>query len=133
MERLKHVVYGALAAATVYAGGVVDARASSGGSGDPSAPLDILRQARQKAASSNLTVDSITSGGSKAGLIIMAIAALGGIGLAGVSGFHLYRATQDENARESVGRSIGGVVIGSGITILGVIIGVVTNFMTGSQ
>ena len=133
MERLKHVVYGALAAATVYAGGVVDARASSGSSGDPSAPLDILRQARQKAASSNLTVDSITSGGSKAGLIIMAIAALGGIGLAGVSGFHLYRATQDENSRESVGRSIGGVVIGSGITILGVIIGVVTNFMTGSQ
>lgn len=133
MERLKNVVYGAMAAATVYAGSGVGARASSGSAGDPSAPLEILRQARQKAASSNLTVDSITAGGSKAGLIIMAIAALGGIGLAGVSGFHLYRATQDENSRESVGRSIGGVVIGSGITILGVIIGVVTNFMTGSQ
>ena len=80
MERLKNVVYGALAAATVYAGSVVDACASSGSSGDPSAPLDILRQARQKAASSNLTVNSITAGGSKAGLIIMAIAALGEIG-----------------------------------------------------
>jgi hypothetical protein len=132
MERLKNAYYGALAAATVYAGGVVDALAQTS-TGDPSAPLDILKQARQKAASANLNVDSIASGGSKAGLAIMAIAAVGGIGLAGVSGFHLYRATQDENSRESVGRSIGGVVIGSGITILGVVIGVVTNFMTGTQ
>lgn len=133
MERLKNAYYGGLATATVYGAGVASALAQTSGSGDPSAPLDILKTARQKAGSSNLNVDSLTSGGSKAGLIIMAIAAVGGIGLAGVSGFHLYRATQDENSRESVGRSLGGVVIGSGITILGVIIGVVTNFMTGSQ
>ncbi len=132
MERLKNAYYGAMAAATVYGLGAVNALAQTT-TGDPSAPLDILKQARQKASSSNLNVDSLTSGGSKAGLIIMAVAAVGGIGLAGVSGFHLYRATQDENSRESVGRSIGGVVIGSGITILGVVIGVVTNFMTGSQ
>ena len=133
MERMRTVCYRVMAAATVYGGGVLGALAQTTGSGDPSAPLDILKQARQKAASSNLNVDSITSGGSKAGLAIMAVSAVAGIGLAGVSGFNLYRATQDEGSRESVGRSIGGIVIGSGITILGVIIGVVTNFMTGSS
>lgn len=132
MKRIKDAYYGAMAAAMVYGLGATGALAQTT-SGDPSAPLDILKQARQKASSSNMNMDSIASGGSKMGFAIMALSAVGGVGLAGVSGFKLYRGTQDENSRESVGRSIGGVVIGSGITILGVVIGVVTNFMTGSQ
>lgn len=44
----------------------------------------------------------------------------------------LYKSSQDDNAREDAGRSLVGLVVGSGITILGVIIGVITTYMTGS-
>lgn len=130
MERIRNSYYWALAAASVYLGSAFDAVAQTT---DPSAPLEILRTARQKASSSNLKADSISSGMSSLGYIFMAVAAVGGIALAGSSGFKLYRATQDENARESAGRSVGGIIIGSAITILGVVIGVVTNYMTGSS
>ena len=55
-----------------------------------------------------------------------------GIALAGISGVKLYKSSQDDNAREDAGRSLVGLVVGSGITILGVIIGVITTYMTGS-
>ncbi|MDP4025768.1 hypothetical protein Q8W71_24355 [Methylobacterium sp. NEAU 140] len=108
------------------------AQSSGGTTGDPSAPLDILKQARQKAQSSQLNATSIAQGGSNAGFVIMILFGVVGICLAGISAVKLYKSSQDDNAREDAGRSLVGLIIGSGITILGVIIGVVTNYMTGN-
>jgi F0F1-type ATP synthase membrane subunit c/vacuolar-type H+-ATPase subunit K len=103
------------------------------GAVDPSAPLDVLNQARTKASSSSLNTTSLTSSFSNIGLFIMGAFGLAGIGLAGISGTKLYQASQNpEGSREHVGRSIAGIVIGAGITIIGVVIGVITNYMTGS-
>ena len=101
------------------------------GTGDPSAPLEILRTARQKATSSQLNATNIATGGNNFGIVITIVFAVVGIALAGFSAVKLYKAAQDDNAREDSGRSIAGLVIGSAITILGVIIGVVTTYMTG--
>jgi hypothetical protein len=129
--KFKDMYYRALATATVIGWGTVTALAQAT-SGDPSAPIDFLKTARQKASSSSLNASSIATGGNNAGIVISIIFAVVGIGLAGISAVKLYKSSQDDNAREDAGRSLAGLVIGSGVTILGVIIGVVTTYMTGS-
>ncbi len=127
--RVEDIEYKIAAVLTCYGLSMLPAWAQN--SGDPSAPLDILRTARQKAQSSQLNATSIASGGNNLGIVITIIFAVVGIGLAGFSGVKLYKSAQDDNAREDSGRSLAGLVIGSAITILGVIIGVVTTYMTG--
>jgi hypothetical protein len=119
----KDMYYLALATATVMGWSTVSAlaQATGGTSGDPSAPIEFLKNSRSKAASSSLNASSIATGGNNAGIVISII-----------SGVKLYKSSQDDNAREDSGRSIAGIVVGSGVTILGVIIGVVTTYMTGS-
>lgn len=131
LKTLNHASLWAYTSAAVYLGVVGEAIAQTSTS-DPSAPLDVLKTARDKAKNSNLTSDSIAAGGSKMGFVIMILFAVAGIGLAGVSGVKLYKASQDENTREDTGRSLAGVIIGGALTILGVIIGVITNYMTGT-
>jgi hypothetical protein len=130
----KDMYYHALATATVIGWSTVSALAQATGatSGDPSAPIEFLKNSRTKAASSSLNASSIATGGNNAGIVISIIFAVVGIGLAGISGVKLYKSSQDDNAREDSGRSIAGIVVGSGVTILGVIIGVVTTYMTGT-
>ena len=131
--RYKDMYYSALATATVMGWSTVSALAQAGGTtGDPSAPLDILKTARQKAASSSLNATNIATGGNNAGIVITILFAVVGIGLAGISGVKLYKSSQDDNSRDDAGRSLVGLVVGSAITILGVIIGVVTTYMTGN-
>jgi hypothetical protein len=127
----KHVQYRVLASATMLTMSAMSAL-GQGTTGDPSAPLDILKTARQKAQSSQLNASSIAQGGNNAGIVFTILFAVVGIGLAGISGVKLYKSSQDDNAREDVGRSLMGLIVGSGITILGVIIGVVTTYMTGN-
>ncbi|MGN8096831.1 hypothetical protein [Methylobacterium sp. 22177] len=130
--RLNDLQYRILASATLWATAAASALGQSSSS-DPSAPLDLLKTARQKAQNSSLNADSIASGGNKAGIVIIVLFAVVGIGLAGVSGVRLYKAAQDDSGREDTGRAIAGLVIGAALTILGVVIGVVTNYMTGSN
>ena len=129
--QVKDMQYRVLASATMIGLSVLPAWAQSS-TGDPSAPLDILKTARQKASSSALNASSIATGGNNAGIVFTILFAVVGIALAGISGVKLYKSSQDDNAREDAGRSLVGLVVGSGITILGVIIGVVTTYMTGS-
>ena len=129
--RIQDVQYHLLAAATMTMLTVGNALGQSS-TGDPTAPLDILRTARQKAQSSQLNATNIATGGNNAGIVITIIFAVVGIALAGFSWVKLYKAAQEDNAREDAGRSLAGLVVGSAITILGVIIGVVTTYMTGN-
>lgn len=129
--RTQDMQYHLLAVATMTALTVGNAFGQSS-TGDPTAPLDILRTARQKAQSSQLNATNIATGGNNAGIVITIIFAVVGIALAGFSGVKLYKSAQDDNAREDAGRSLAGLVVGSGITILAVIIGVVTTYMTGN-
>ena len=129
--QIKDMQYRVLASVTMFGLGVLPAWAQNT-TGDPTAPLDILKTARQKASSSALNASSIATGGNNAGIVFTILFAVVGIALAGISGVKLYKSSQDDNAREDAGRSLVGLVVGSGITILGVIIGVVTTYMTGS-
>ncbi|MCJ2029480.1 hypothetical protein MKK50_08715 [Methylobacterium sp. J-043] len=126
----KDIQYRVLASATILTMSAMSALGQS--TGDPSAPLDILKTARQKAQSSQLNATSIAQGGNNAGIVFTILFAVVGIALAGISGVKLYKSSQDDNAREDAGRSLVGLVVGSAITILGVIIGVVTTYMTGN-
>ncbi|MCF4130126.1 hypothetical protein [Methylobacterium sp. SyP6R] len=128
---VKDIYYRALASVTMVGLSAMSALAQAT-SGDPSAPIDFLKTARQKASSSSLNASSIATGGNNAGIVISIIFAVVGIGLAGISAVKLYKSSQDDNAREDAGRSLAGLVVGSGVTILGVIIGVVTTYMIGS-
>lgn len=128
---VKDIHYRVLASVTMVGLSAMSALAQAA-SGDPSAPIDFLKTARQKASSSSLNASSIATGGNNAGIVISIIFAVVGIGLAGISAVKLYKSSQDDNAREDAGRSLAGLVVGSGVTILGVIIGVVTTYMIGS-
>lgn len=129
--RYRDIQYRVLASATMLGMSVMSALAQST-TGDPSAPLEILKTARQKAQSSQLNASSIAQGGNNAGIVFTILFAVVGIALAGISGVKLYKSSQDDNAREDAGRSLVGLIVGSAITILGVIIGVVTTYMTGN-
>lgn len=128
---IKGIYYRVLVSATMLGLSAMSALAQAT-SGDPSAPIDFLKTARQKASSSSLNASSIATGGNNAGIVISIIFAVVGIGLAGISAVKLYKSSQDDNAREDAGRSLAGLIVGSGVTILGVIIGVVTTYMIGS-
>ncbi|MCV9909541.1 hypothetical protein OIV19_18230 [Brucella sp. HL-2] len=97
---------------------------------DVSAPLDILKKAREKASASNLNTDSIESGLGKGANVVIIVFGLIGLLLAGISGYKLYQASQDEQSRESTGRSVAGLIIGGLLTIIAVIVGFITNTAT---
>ena len=132
---VKDIYYRSIISATMLGLSAMSALAQGtggGSAGDPAAPIDFLAKSRSKASSSALNASSIATGGNNAGIVISIIFAVVGIGLAGISAVKLYKSSQDDNAREDAGRSLAGLVVGSGVTILGVIIGVVTTYMTGS-
>ena len=133
---IKDIYYRSLVTATMLGLSTMSALAQATGgsaSGDPSAPIEFLKNSRSKASSSALNASSIATGGNNAGIVISIIFAVVGIGLAGISAVKLYKSSQDDNAREDAGRSLAGIVVGSAVTILGVIIGVVTTYMTGAS
>lgn len=127
MSKISTVYYSTLAGITVA---TLDAMSAFAQSIDPAAPLDFLRTSREKAAASNLNVDSVTSGGGSLATIVAVFSAVVGLVLCAFSGHKLYRSVQDENSRESTGASIGGFAIGACLTIVGIMVGVVTGFAT---
>lgn len=121
-----NVVAGGVAAVTVFAWSTAMAQT------DPSAPLDFLKTARQTASNSNLNTTSVSTLGGNLATIIAITAGVVGLAIAGVSGKKLYDAVQDESSREKVGPSVAGLCVGALLTIIGIIVGAVTNFATGS-
>ncbi|MBZ6078945.1 hypothetical protein [Microvirga puerhi] len=100
---------------------------------DVTAPLQQLQSARDKAKSSNLQVSQIKTGSESLFDIILIIAGVCGTALTGVSLYKLYQASQDEQSREHVGRSVAGIVIGAIITMLAVVVGLITTTATGGN
>lgn len=106
---------------------------TTGGNVDPSAPLDVLKTARQTASNSNLNVASATTTGTNTLNIALIFFAVLGVILAGISGQKLYKNINDgDNARGSNASYIVALVVGALLTILSIIVGVITNFATGS-
>lgn len=114
----------------MYLIGVNDAWAA-GAAPDPSAPLEMLRTARQRAQASNLNVASATTGASNVANIILVGMGMIGVGCAAYSGYSLYNNIQQgEQARGSNTTYIIALVVGAMLTLIAVIVGVITNFVT---
>ncbi|MFG1270591.1 hypothetical protein V5F40_21815 [Xanthobacter sp. DSM 14520] len=124
------VLYGCLASASVVCFSALPAAAQTSTT-DPAAPLDFLKTARSTASSSNLNTTSVSSFGGNIATIVAIAAGVVGLVLAAVSGKKLYDSVQNENSRENVGASVAGLAIGALLTIIGIIVGAVTNFATG--
>ena len=100
---------------------------------DPSAPLDVLKTARQTASQSNLNVEDVTTAGGNILNIVLIVFGVIGVALAGISGYKLYNNVQQgEQARGNNASYIIGLVVGALLTILAIIVGVITTFATGS-
>lgn len=114
----------------IYLIGVGDALAA-GAAPDPSAPLEMLRTARQRAQASNLNVASATTGASNVANIILVLMGMVGVGASSYSGYSLYNNIQQgEQARGSNTTYTVALIVGAMLTLIAIIIGVVTNFIT---
>ena len=114
----------------MYLIGVGDASAA-GAAPDPSAPLDMLKTARTRAQASNLNVASATTGASNVANIILVVMGMVGVGASAYSGYSLYNNIQQgEQARGSNTTYTVALIVGAMLTLIAVIIGVVTNFIT---
>lgn len=101
---------------------------------DVGAPLDQLKQARTKAENSALDAESAKSGATKVVDVLIYGAAALGLALALLSAYKLYKAAQEgEQSRESTGKSIAGLILGSLITVIAIVVGVVVNYAAGDQ
>lgn len=100
---------------------------------DPSAPLDVLKTARDTAANSNMNVEDATTTGTNVLNVALIVFAVIGVLCAGISTYKLYQNVQQgEQARGSNAAYIIGLIVGSLMTILAVIVGLVTTYATGS-
>lgn len=100
----------------------------------PTAPLRALQTARNSAEQSNLNITSVQTTGNNLMSLIMIAAGVIGLGYALFSGIKLYKNVQDgDNARGSNMSYIIGLIIGSMITIICFIVGVITMYATGSN
>ena len=116
----------------MYLIGIGDAFAA-GAAPDPSAPLDMLKTARQRAQSSNLSVASATTGASNVASIVLIAMGMIGVTAASYSGYSLYQNVQQgEQARGSNTTYVIALVVGAALTLIAVIIGVVSNFITAT-
>lgn len=99
----------------------------------PEAPLTMLQTARSKAQNSSLNVQSAQNGGTNTLSTILIVFGVLGVACAGISGYKLWDNIQKgEQARGSNGACIGGIIFGSVLTIIAVIVGVVTNYVTSN-
>lgn len=113
----------------VYLIGTGDASAA-GAAPDPSAPLEMLKTARTKAASSNLSVASATTGAGNIVNMILILMGVVGTGTAAYSGYTLWNNIQQgEQARGSNMTYTIGLVGGAMLTLIAVVVGAVTNFV----
>lgn len=102
------------------------------GNVSPTEPLQSLRRARSDAQSSNMDITHFQTTGNNMMSLIMIAAAVIGLSYALFSGIKLYKNVQDgDNARGSNMSYIVGLIIGSMITIICFIVGVVTIYATG--
>ncbi|KFL87384.1 hypothetical protein AmDm5_3139 [Acetobacter malorum] len=100
----------------------------------PTSPLQSLKTARSNAESSNMDITHVQTTGNNMSSLIMIVAVVIGLGLALTSGIKLYKNVQDgDNARGSNMAYILGLIIGSLITIICFIVGVVTIYATGNN
>ena len=97
-DKFNDIYYLALAAGTVWLLSTLGASADA----NPAAPLDFLASARSAASSSTMTSSGLLGLTNTGANIVAGVSGLGGLSLAGVSGSKLWKASQDENAREGV-------------------------------
>ncbi|MGL4959864.1 MAG: hypothetical protein ACRC67_01435 [Inquilinus sp.] len=118
------------AAAVVYS--PLSALAQTPGTFDPTAPLDIIKQAQEAGKKSMLNATSFKDTGTNVGTYFMIAGGAVGLGYGLWSGMKLYQATQhgDRN-RESSSRAIGGIATAIGIMIFGVVMGAGANWLLG--
>ena len=106
---------------------------AGGGAPDVAAPLDMLRTARTRAQASNLNVASATQGGTNVANIILIAMGVLGVGTASYSGYSLYNNIQQgEQARGSNATFTIAMIVGAMLTLIAVIIGVITNFVSAT-
>ena len=106
----------------VYLIGTGDASAA-GAAPDPSAPLEMLKTARTKAASATTGAGNIVN-------MILILMGVVGTGTAAYSGYTLWNNIQQgEQARGSNMTYTIGLVGGAMLTLIAVVVGAVTNFI----
>ncbi len=100
---------------------------------DPLAPIPQMQAAQTAAKKSTLNVTDFKSGSTTVVNVLMYAGVAIGTGMALWSLYKLYRGANDETGRESSGRAITGLIVGSLITVFTIIIGVVVNYGTGNN
>lgn len=117
------------AAAVVYS----PLSAHAQGTFDPTAPLDIIKQAQEAGKKSMLNAASVKDTGTNLGTYFMIAGGVVGLAYGLWSSMKLYQATQhgDRN-RESSNRAIGGIATAVGIMIFGVVMGAGANWLLGN-
>lgn len=119
--------YRAMAAATMWSLSAMNVVAQTV---NPAAPLEFLQSARSAAASSNMTSSGILSLSNTTANVLAAVMGAVGLTMASISGHSVYKGLSDEQSRVSVGKSVMATIAGALLTIVGIGVGVVTNFFT---
>lgn len=103
---------------------------ATGSTPDVAAPLALLQTARTKAGNATLTATAAQTGLGNLANVVLVGMALVGIGAASWSGISLYgNVQQGEQARGSNMTYTIALIIGSFLTIIAIIIGVITNYV----
>ncbi len=97
---------------------------------DPTAPLDFLKKGRDAAASSNLTVNGLTTMANNGVTIVSLAGGAAGLALCLASLLRIYRANQDGH-REDQGRAWVSAGVSGLIGIVGVVYGAMTSGIVG--
>lgn len=130
IKSLKNAYWNAIAWASVGALSIGNAIAADV---DPAAPLDAIKTARTKAQNSTLNIDSAQTGGTRVIQFVMIAAGVIGLIFCANSVIKLYQAGQNENSRESAGRSILGVGIAVVLSIVSITLGAGINYIVGNN
>lgn len=124
---LSNRYYQALAVVTMWSCSALEVVAQTT---NPAAPLDFLQSARSAAASSTINSAGILSLSNTTAYVIAAVMGVIGLGAFSISGHAAYKGLNDEQSRVSVGKSVMAAIAGALLTISGIIVAVVTNFVT---
>lgn len=118
---------------TVWAATAFSTLARGQENADPLAPIPQMQAAQTAAKKSTLNVTDFKSGATTITNVLMYAGVAIGTSMALWSLYKLYRGASDETGRESSGRAVTGLVVGSLITVFTIIIAVVVNYATGNS
>lgn len=125
-SKLSNAYYTGLAAVTVWGGAVTRALAQN----SVTDVNEFMKAARTAAQSSNISQTGITNLTNTGSYMLASVMGLTGFTLASISGHAFYKAVKEENGRESAGRSLASAVVGALITVMGLLVGAVTYWVT---